>query len=92
MVDHVNEITPYLEKRLDELVEKYEFLTARRGKGLMQGLVVEGKAPGEIVKKAIENGLLVITAGSNVLRFVPPLVITRENVDEMIEILEKSMK
>ena len=58
----------------------------------MQGLVVEGKAPGEIVKKAIENGLLVITAGSNVLRFVPPLVITRENVDEMIEILEKSMK
>ena len=92
VVDHVNEITPYLEKRLDELVEKYEFLTARRGKGLMQGLVVEGKAPGEIVKKAIENGLLVITAGSNVLRFVPPLVITRENVDEMIEILEKSMK
>ena len=90
VVDHVNEIAPYLEQRLDELVEKYDFLTARRGKGLMQGLVVEGKAPGEIVSKAIENGLLVITAGSNVLRFVPPLVITKENVDEMIEILEKT--
>lgn len=90
ILDHVNEIAPYLEQRLDELVEKYEFITARRGKGLMQGLVLEGKAPGEVVNKAIENGLLVITAGSNVLRFVPPLVITKENVDEMIEILEKS--
>lgn len=91
VIDHVNEIAPYLEQRLDELVEKYDFLTARRGKGLMQGLVVEGKVPGEIVSKAIENGLLIITAGSNVLRFVPPLVITKENVDEMIEILEKSL-
>ena len=90
VIDHVNEIAPYLEQRLDELVEKYDFLTARRGKGLMQGLVVEGKVPGEIVSKAIENGLLIITAGSNVLRFVPPLVITKENVDEMIEILEKT--
>lgn len=90
ILDQVNEITPYLEQRLDELVEKYEFITARRGKGLMQGLVLEGKAPGEIVNKAIDNGLLVITAGANVLRFVPPLVITKENVDEMIEILEKS--
>ena len=91
VIDHVNEIAPYLEQRLDELVEKYDFLTARRGKGLMQGLVVEGKVPGEHVSKAIENGLLIITAGSNVLRFVPPLVITKEIVDEMIEILEKSL-
>ena len=91
IVEHVNEITPYLEKKLDELIKKHDFLTARRGKGLMQGLIVEGRSVGEIVKKGLENGLIVISAGSNVLRMVPPLVITEEHVDEMIEKLEKSM-
>lgn len=91
IVEHVNEITPYLEKKLDELIKKHDFLTARRGKGLMQGLIVEGRSVGEIVKKSLENGLIVISAGSNVLRMVPPLVITEEHVDDMIEKLEKSM-
>ena len=91
IVEHVNEVAPYLEQKLDELIEKYDFLTARRGKGLMQGLVVEGKPVGEIVKKALENGLIIISAGSNVLRMVPPLVITKEHIDEMLEKLEKSL-
>lgn len=90
IVDHVQQVSTYLEKRLDELVEKYEFLTVRRGKGLMQGLVVSGRPVGEIVQQALKNGLLVITAGSDVLRMVPPLVITEADVDEMIEKLEKS--
>ena len=46
---------------------------------------------GSVVTKALENGLLVISAGSDVLRLVPPLVITKENIDEMIEKLEKSL-
>ena len=90
IVEHVRQITPYLEEKLDALVEKYDFITIRRGKGLMQGLVLEGKPVGEVVTKAIENGLLVISAGSNVLRLVPPLVITEADIDEMIEKLEKS--
>ena len=90
LIDHVREITPYFEKKLDELVEKYEFLTERRGKGLMQGLVVEGRPVGDVITKALENGLIVISAGSNVLRFVPPLIITKEQIDEMIEKLQKS--
>ncbi|MBM6666942.1 aspartate aminotransferase family protein [Lacrimispora saccharolytica] len=90
IVDHVQQVSAYLEKQLDELVEKYEFLTVRRGKGLMQGLVVSGRPVGEIVQQALKNGLLVITAGSDVLRMVPPLVITEADVDEMIEKLEKS--
>ena len=89
IVDHVQQVSAYLEKRLDELVEKYDFLTVRRGKGLMQGLVVSGRPVGEIVQQALKNGLLVITAGSDVLRMVPPLVITEADVDEMIEKLEK---
>ena len=90
IIEHVQEITPYLEEKLDGLVEKYDFLSGRRGKGLMQGLVVSGRPVGEIVKKALENGLILISAGSDVIRFVPPLVITRAHVDEMIEKLEKS--
>lgn len=90
IVEHVKEISSYLEEKLDALVDKYEFLEQRRGKGLMQGLVVSGRPVGEIVSRAIENGLLVITAGTDVLRMVPPLVITEADVDEMIEKLEKS--
>ena len=84
---HVREIAPYLEQKLDELVEKYDFITPRRGMGLIQGLVSE-KPVGQIAAKAIEEGLLVITAGSDVLRFVPPLIIEKKHVDEMIQKLE----
>lgn len=85
---HVREIAPYLEQKLDELVEKYDFITARRGMGLIQGLVLE-KPVGQIAAKAIEEGLLVITAGSDVIRFVPPLIIEKKHVDEMVQKLER---
>lgn len=91
ILEHVQKITPYLEEKLDELVDKYPTITARRGKGLMQGLVLEGKPVGEVVSRALENGLIVISAGENVLRLVPPLVITEKDIDEMIEKLEKSL-
>lgn len=90
ILEHVNTVAPYLEKKLDELVAKYDFLTARRGKGLMQG-VVSTLPVGKISTKALEHGLIVITAGSDVLRFVPPLVIEEKHVDEMIEKLEASL-
>lgn len=88
---HVREIAPYLEQKLDELMEKYDFITARRGMGLIQGLVSE-KPVGQIAAKAIEEGLLVITAGSDVLRFVPPLIIEKKHVDEMIQKLERVLQ
>ena len=90
IVEHVREISAYLEEKLDLLVDKYDFIRARRGKGLMQGLVVEGRPVGEIVNRALCNGLIVITAASDVLRLVPPLVIEKEHVDEMLEKLEQS--
>ena len=91
IVEHVRELTPYLEQKLDELVEKYDCFAARRGKGFMQGLVVTGRPVGEVVNKALANGLLVISAGKDVLRLVPPLVIEKEHIDEMIEKLEASL-
>lgn len=84
---HVREVGAYLAKRLDELVARHDCLTTRRGVGLMQGVACTKKV-GEISAKALEHGLVVITAGSDVLRFVPPLVIEKAHVDEMIEKLE----
>lgn len=89
LVEHVKEVSAYLEEQLDKLAEEYDFVTARRGMGLMQGLELTIPV-GEVSAKALENGLIVITAGSNVLRFVPPLVIEKEHVDEMIEKLKRA--
>ena len=90
IVEHVKDISVYLEEQLDALVKEYDFLETRRGKGLMQGLVVAGRPVGEIITKALENGLVIISAGSNVLRMLPPLVIEKEHVDEMIQKLKLS--
>ena len=88
---HVQKTTPYLEKKLDEIVDEFDCVEARRGKGFMQGLVMKGKPVGEVVNKAMENGLLVISAGTDVLRLVPPLIITETDIDNMIEKLKKCL-
>ena len=90
IIENVNQVGAYLTEKLDELVKKYDFITERRGIGLMQGLVFE-KPVGEIITKALDKGLILINAGTNIIRFVPPLVITGENVDEMVEILESCL-
>ena len=90
VIEHVQEITPYFEQKLDELTEQFDFLKGRRGLGLMQGLVLsETVKPGLVVSKALEEGLVILSAGTDVLRFVPPLVITRTDIDEMCEKLQK---
>ncbi len=85
---HVQKVGAYLEEKLNALVEKYDFITERRGIGLMQGLVCE-KPAAEITAEALKEGLIVISAGGNVLRMVPPLIIEEQHVDEMAEKLEK---
>ena len=90
ILDNVHEVAPYLEQKLDELVAKYDFLTTRRGMGLMQGLVCTLPV-GQVSAKALEQGLIIITAGADVIRMVPPLVIEKKHVDEMIEKLEKAL-
>lgn len=90
IVEHVKKVGSYLEEKLDTLVENNEFVEARRGKGLMQGLVLN-KPVAEVIKRAMEYGLITISAGGNVLRLVPPLTITELHVDEMIEKLKKAL-
>lgn len=87
IVAHVKELTPYLESRLDELMNKYDCITSRRGLGFMQGLELS-IAPSEVINAGIEKGILTLSAGSNVLRLLPPLIITDKDVDNMYNILD----
>ena len=91
IIDNVNQVAPYLEKRLDELKDKYDFIVDRRGMGFMQGLVFD-RPVSDVIGKALEKGLILINAGSDIIRFVPPLVITKENVDDMISILDSCLE
>ena len=87
IMEHVRETAPYLEKCLDELKDRYDCIVERRGTGLMQGLVFD-RPVGEIITNALEEGLILINAGPNIIRFVPPLVISKKNIDEMADILD----
>ena len=86
ILENVRETGAYLADCLDAICAEFDCVTERRGKGLIQGLAL-GVPVGKVAARAIEKGLLVITAGQNVLRLVPPLVITKRDIDEMAEIL-----
>lgn len=87
IIDNVRQVGAYLEEKLAALVDSYDFIEAHRGVGLMQGLVFSIPV-GDIINRALAKGLILINAGTNIIRFVPPLVITRENVDDMLVILK----
>ena len=87
ILDNVKEVGEYLAGKLDELVLKYDFVKEHRGLGLLQGLECDKPVAG-IINKALEEGLLLINAGTHVIRFMPALTISKENVDEMITILD----
>lgn len=88
ILGHVNKVAPYLTKKLDELVAETDCVTKRKGKGLMQGIVVT-KPLKEVNEKAVEEGLLIIQAEGNVIRFVPPLIVEEKHIDQMIEKMKK---
>lgn len=87
IIEHVREVTPYLEQRLQELADKHDCILERRGAGFMQGLVFD-RPVGDMIGRALEKGLLLINAGPDILRFLPSLIITKENIDDMAAILE----
>ena len=93
IVDNVNTVAPYLQKKLQEIVDEYDFLVSERGLGLMRGIVFDTnkKKPGDVAEAALANGLVLITAGTDVIRFLPPLVITKADVDEMADKLRRAL-
>ena len=91
LLSHAKAVAAYLEEKLDELAAKHDCIKERRGKGLMQGLELTGKPVGEVITAAREKGLLVISAEHNVLRMLPPLVITKEDIDKAVSIIDSCL-
>ena len=91
IVAHVNEVGTYLYEKLEEVKNQFATVKDHRGVGLMQGLEFEGPV-GDLIVTALKKGLVIISAGANIIRFVPPLVIEKKDVDEMIAILTEAMK
>lgn len=91
LLEHVKDISAYLDVQLQVLMERFPIIKEIRGKGLLKGLVVESNAV-EIVQKAITNNLLILTAGPNVIRILPPLTATKAEVDEFLEKIVQSFK
>ncbi len=88
---HVREVGAYLYEKLEALAAEKETVAAHRGLGLMQGLELSVPV-GPVILEAQKQGLIVISASGNVIRFVPPLVIEKKHVDEMIEKLSACLK
>ena len=88
ILDNVRETGAYLWEKLEAFKESHDNVVDHRGRGLMQGLEFSEPA-GPIAAHCIENGLILITAGANTIRFIPPLIAGKEHVDEMIGFLEK---
>ncbi len=93
VLDNVKKVSAYLEKKLDEVAAEYDYVVERRGLGLMQGLEIntDVKDLKKVIAACLDNGLILFTAGTNVIRFVPPLVISEADVDEMITKLKKAL-
>ena len=89
ILEHVREVGAYLWDKLEQVAKNHDRVKAHRGKGLMQGLEFDCPVGGMVTKALLEQRLVLISAGANVIRFVPPLVITKEDVDHMVERLEK---
>lgn len=88
MTEHVKEVGAYLTEKLDALVQESDRVLERRGTGLIQGIRLNGPV-GDVIREALKEGLLIISARSDVIRMVPPLVIENRHIDEMIRILQK---
>lgn len=86
-IDHCRVVGDYFKKRLEELAKKYDFIKEVRGQGLILG--VEMMRPGaEVVKAMMEKGFLINCTQEKVLRFIPPLIVEKEEIDLLVETLE----
>lgn len=90
VLNNVRVVGDYLKNELEKIVSDYDIVEERRGLGLIQGLQLSIN-PKNVIAQALDKGLILFSAGINVIRFVPPLVITKEDVDLMIIKLREAL-
>ena len=90
VLENVRRVGAYLYEKLDEVAASYADIVEHRGVGLIQGLEFDHPVA-EIINKALDKGLVLINAGTNIIRFLPPLVITEADVDAMLQILKECL-
>lgn len=90
VLENTQVVGAYFKAKLTELIGQFSFVKEVRGMGLMLGLelTIEGK---DIVARCLEQGLLINCTNVNVLRFLPPLIISQAEVDQALEILKKAI-
>ena len=89
--ENAKTVGAYLFDRLEEIKENYDEIIDHRGMGLMQGLEFN-KPVADVINNALDNGLVLINAGTNIIRFLPPLIVTKEDVDRMIAVLKEAIE
>ena len=89
---HVKEVGAYLWEKLEEVAAAYDCVIAHRGKGLIQGLEFNAAVGPVVTNALLEQHLVLISAGANIIRFVPPLVIEKADVDAMVGKLKAAIE
>ena len=90
-LEHVQQTGIYLTRQLKNIADKHDFLGEVRGKGLLVGIVCDNSVVNVNIVKACENtGLLTVPAGGNVIRIIPPLIITEAEIDEGLELFDQA--
>jgi acetylornithine/N-succinyldiaminopimelate aminotransferase len=90
LLDNVKENGVYLTEKLNELKAEFGFIKDVRGIGFMQGIELD-KPVADVVARSIENGLLLVNAGKFIIRFVPSLIATKEDIDKAMSILDRAL-
>ena len=91
ILEHCREMGDYFLLQLKNLQQKHKIINEVRGKGLMLAAQLNIES-GDIVNECLQRGLLIISAGDKTLRFVPPLIITTQDVDQAIKVLDEVME
>ncbi len=88
---HVKAMEKHLLARLEEVKSRFSFVTDVRGKGLLAAMEFEGDISGQLLTNANEAGVLLNAVKPNTVRFMPPLTITKEEIDQGVERLEQAL-
>jgi L-lysine 6-transaminase len=93
LVQNAHKVGSYLLQRLEKMAEHYEYMSNARGKGLLCAIdLPDTHSRNAVISHCIKHGLMILSCGDRTVRFRPPLTVTKAQIDEGLEILEKAYK